>query len=87
MDKLNTKNVANSLAIVSGIVFIVCVVLIIVIPEATMSLFGYLFHGLDISKITNPNVSIVSGIIGLVEIVVLAWIVGWLFATIYNKMK
>lgn len=82
-DKLNTRKVAYSLAVVSGIVYIICAILIVISQELTVKTFSYLFHGIDITKIaTAPTLS--GTLIGFAEIVILALIVGWLFAVIYN---
>ena len=85
-EKLNARKVAYSLAGVSGIIYIICAILVAISPSGTVMVFGYMFHGIDISQIsTTPTLS--GTIIGLVEIVILALIVGWLFAKIYNKIK
>ncbi|MDO8508651.1 MAG: DUF5676 family membrane protein [Nanoarchaeota archaeon] len=86
-EKLNEKKVAFSLAIVAGIVYIVCAILVAIAPAWTVNTFGALFHGIDISQIAKESVSLGNTITGLVEIVVLALIVGWLFAKIYNSMN
>ncbi len=86
-DKLSEKRVAFSLATVAGIVYIVCAILVAIAPAWTVNTFGALFHGIDISQIARDSVPLGSTILGLVEIVVLALIVGWLFAKVYNSMK
>ena len=86
-EKLDGKRVALSLAIVSGIAYIVCALLIAIAPEGTLSFFGALFHGIDITKIAATNLTIGSTILGFVEIIVLGYILGWLFAVIYNKLR
>ena len=85
-EKLNAKRVAYSLAGVSGIVYLICAILVAISPSGTVMVFGYMFHGIDISQIsTTPTLS--GTVIGLVEIIILALIVGWLFAKIYNKIR
>jgi len=86
MEKLNAKRVSLSLAAVSGILSAVCALLIAVAPQFTLNLFGTIFHGIDLAKI--PKVMTISdAILGTIEVVVLALIVGWLFAKIYNSFK
>ena len=83
-DKLNEKKVAFSLAGVSGILYIICAVLVAIFPVGTVKVFRYLFHGIDISKIaTTPTLA--NSILGFFEIIALALLVGWLFAWIYNR--
>lgn len=86
-EKLSAKKVALSLASVAGIVYIICAILVAIAPTWTVNTFGALFHGIDISKIARESVPITSTILGLVEIVVLALIIGYLFAIIYNKIQ
>jgi len=85
-DKLKPKKVSLSLAFVTGIVSIVCALLIAIAPEATLKLFGAIFHGADITKIT-VAISLGRAILGTIVAIVLALIIGWLFAVIYNKLK
>ena len=82
-EKLNPKTVSLSLAGVSVILSLLCAILIAVAPEATIKFFGSIFHGMDITKIAQPIT--VSGVLmGLIAIIIVALITGWLFAIIYN---
>ena len=85
-DKLSPKRVSLSLGIVTGIISIICALLILIAPESTTKLFGAIFHGIDVSQITKP-ITLNGALIGTIEVIVIALIVGWLFATIYNKLK
>ena len=87
VDKLSPKRVAYSLASVSAILYIICAILISIAPEATIKLFGSLFHGINIELIAQNTISFGSTILGLIEIVVGSLIIGWLFAKIYNSIK
>ena len=83
-DKLNEKKVAFSLAGVSGILYIICAVLVAIFPVGTVKVFRYLFHGIDILKIaTTPTLA--NSILGFFEIIALALLVGWLFSWIYKR--
>ena len=84
-DRLNAKRVGYSLAAVSGIVYLACAILVAIAPSWTVSFFGALFHGIDIAQIARTPVPLGSAVLGLVEIVVLGYVVGWLYAKIYNK--
>ena len=86
-DKLNAKRVALSLAVVSAVLYIVCVLLIAVAPDFTINLFSNLFHGIDITQIANTSISFGSTLLGLIEIIIYTLIAGWLFAWMYNKLK
>ena len=84
--KLNSKRVGYTLAIVVGIVSLVCLLLVVIARDFTINLFGAIFHGIDLSQIAADNITIGSAILGFVEVVVIGFILGWLFAVIYNKV-
>ena len=87
MEKLKPKIVGYALAIVAGIVSLACLLLILAAKEFAISLFGAMFHGIDLSQIITENITIVSAVLGLVEAVVIGFVFGWLFAVVYNKLK
>ena len=86
-DKLNVKRTALSLAIVAAILYIACTLLIVIAPDFTIGLFSNLFHGIDITQITDKSISVGGTLLGLVEIIVYALIAGGLFAWAYNKLR
>ena len=81
---LDAKKVGLALAVLFGIIYIVCALLFAIIPGTTLNIFSSLFHGIDISQIARDSVSIGSTIVGLIETIILAFIIGWLYAKIYN---
>ena len=87
MDKLSAKKVSLSLAVVSAIVYLVCALLIAIVPSFIINVFVALFHGVDISKIAMPSFVIGRTILGLFGVIIIASIFGWLYASVYNKIK
>ena len=85
-NKLSPKRVSLSLAYVTAIVSIVCALSIAIFPLGAINLFGSIFHGIDISQIA-VALSWQNAILGTVVTIILAFIIGWLFAVIYNKVK
>lgn len=85
-DKLSPGRIANSLAITAGIFSLACALLILMAPTFTTNLFGAIFHGIDLSQIAK-TATIGSSILGIIEVMILGWIAGWLFAVIYNKFR
>src|SRR3989338_4369354 len=84
--ELNPVLVGKALAATTAIFYLACIALIAIYPQATMDLFAKMFHGIDISKIATAPASIDSILIGLVEIIIYAYLAGWLFARIYNYL-
>ena len=86
-EKLKPKAAGYALASVAGVVSLACLLLVIVAKEFAINLFGAIFHGIDLSQIVANNITISSAALGFVEVVVIGFILGWLFAVIYNKLK
>ena len=87
VNELNPKRTANALGITAGIVSLVCYLLILIAPASTINFFGSIFHSIDLNKIAVEPVSIGVGFLGVIESIILGWIIGGLFAKIYNSMK
>ena len=85
-EKLSAKRVSLSLAVTTGIISILCALLIAIAPQFTIKFFGAIFHGIDISQI-EKTMTFSSAITGVIAAIIVALTVGWLFATIYNKVK
>lgn len=84
-NKLNTIKVANSLAITVAITYLVCIVAIRIAPELAVKIGNYLFHGIDISSLA-VTTSVGNSLISLITGTVISWLIGALFAVIYNKL-
>jgi len=76
--------VANALGVTIGVIYIVCAGAVILLPDISMTVAQSWFHGLDLSKISGFTVNPGSFILGLVTSVGGSWLVGFLFATVYN---
>lgn len=85
MDRLDSKRVSLSLAIVSALLSLLCALFIVLAPAFSMRLFGSIFHGLDITRIAAP-MTLPGVVSGLLAVTVSALVAGWLFATVYNLM-
>ena len=84
---LSPKRVGLSVMFVSGIAYIVCAIFVALSLGGTVRFFNYLFHGIDLEKITTTGITFQATLIGFVEAIVLAFIIGWLFAVVYNNLK
>lgn len=84
-DELNPKAIAFALAGVSGALYILCAIFIAIAPEAAISLFASLFHGVNIELIAQKSISFGSTVLGFIEIISGSLITGWLFARLYNN--
>lgn len=84
---INKSTTANAAAVTIGVLYVVCRVLVLLIPDLFLSITGTWFHGIDISQIAATSVTADPGsfILGLVTSVAAAWATGYLFAISYNS--
>lgn len=75
---------ANAVAATTAIIYVVCRVLVGLFPAISMNVARSWFHGIDISKISAWNLSTESFILGIISATVFAWLVGYIFAKLYN---
>lgn len=85
-NKLDARKVAYTTALVAGIFSIVCLAIIAIFGNSGTMFMGYIFHGLDISKIAVTDIAWDRAIIGVIEVIPIAFIGGWLFAKVYNAL-
>ena len=82
--KMDARITGVAVASVSSIAYIFCATLLAVSPALLFKLTKDMFHGVDITKIASYPVPLGSAILGFLEIIIAAYIIGWLFAIIYN---
>ena len=75
---------ANAVAVTLGILFFVCRIAVAIFPDLAMTVAQSWFHGLELSKVSGWNLSVVSFILGLVTSVGGGWLMGYIFASSYN---
>ncbi len=85
MEKLKPKIVALAVAITTALVYLVCLIFVAIFPIETIVTFGnYFVHGMDISSIAAKDIKLSDSIIGFVIVTLSAYIVGYIFALVYN---
>ena len=85
MAKKDVNATGISLALTFVVVSIVCLVLVLIAPGFTLKLFGSFMHGIDITKIAvTPSLG-VSTLLGIIALAVGGYIIGVIFAVVYNK--
>lgn len=80
---LNPKSCGCATAAITVIVYILCIALFAVAPEAAYNLGQQLFHGVQMSS--QSNLTFGSAVFGLIFWLVSSYVTGWLFAVIYNN--
>jgi hypothetical protein len=83
---LNKLALAHSLAILSGVLYLALYLLAVVWPEAFRFLFNTQFLGADVASLL-PRELTYGGFVGtFVALVIGAWLVGFAWAWLYNRL-
>lgn len=77
--------IANTLAITVSLIYVVCAMAIVFFPDLAMTIAQSWFHGLDLAKISTPNVTPGSFILGFITATAGAWLVGYIFTFVYKQ--
>ena len=82
--KHNPSVTANAAAVNVAIVYIVCRIGIALFPDLGMTIAQSWFHGIQLTQISELNLSLGSFVLGLTTSTIGAWLIGYLFAKLYN---
>lgn len=84
--KFDSKALALSFGAVSGIISIICGLLLLIAPDFAFTLANYIAHGADLEKIAKP--ATFGGVItGTIVVVILSYIAAYVFAELYNRWQ
>lgn len=88
MGKLNPNKVGLSLGITFVGISVLCLLLVAILPlQLVIAGSNAIFHGLDVSSIAAKNITIGSAIAGIIEVFVIGYVAGAIFAFAYNKVN
>lgn len=82
----NPKALGLAAGIISFIVSLLCIIFIAIAPNATMNTFGWLIHIGNLADLLGQRtITLANSVVGLIVSFISAYILGWLFAVLYNK--
>ena len=84
--KHDPMRTANATAIVGSGLYIICWWLVGGAPGFYRGMMGSWFHGFNLAAMPMRQISVESGLFGLLTFVVVAWIVGYAWAAVYNAL-
>lgn len=79
---INTNKFAFSLAIAAGVIWEICTVLVMLLPEFMTTMMAHMMH-MDLAK-AGLTLTTSGFIVGLVGWMLLAGVFGWFMAKLYN---
>jgi 2TM family of unknown function (DUF5676) len=84
---LNRMALASSLAILSGLIYLLFYVLAVVWRDGFRFLFNAQFFGADIASLLPQQLSYAGFVGTLITVIVSAWVVGYVWAWLYNWLS
>ena len=86
-ERLNLSRVALAAGSVAAILYSLCAMIVAVLPSGSgAKLANMIFHGIDFSSIAVKNITLANFLPGLIIIFIWGWLIGALFALVYNMM-
>jgi len=85
--KFKTINMANTFGIVTATLYLVCAFFVAFMPGLTKTVAQSWFHGIDITQLWTGEVFPGNFLLGLFSATAYAWVFGYLFAAVYNKLS
>ncbi len=76
-----------ALAITLTLLNLVCLVLLLIAPEFSLSLFGYFIHGLDLSKVAIIPKLNISTLVGIAVTFIGGYLLGLIFERVHMRFK
>ncbi len=90
MERLNPWILGGTASITFSITYTVCALAVALFPDGTVSFFNAWFHGLDLNLLKPPGgrpLTLGQFFYGLVGIAATSFVVGTLFAAVYNLIR
>lgn len=81
--KFDSKALALSFSAISGIVSLICGLLLLIAPDFAFTLANYIAHGADFAKIAKA-VTFGGVITGTIVVIILSYVTAYVFAELYN---
>ncbi len=75
---------ANAAGVVAAVIFVACRLLVGIVPDFMFTVAQSWFHGVQLARLDTLNITTSTFMLGLVSSAVTAWLIGYLFAVVYN---
>lgn len=85
--KLDKIVLANTFALVSAILWVVCSAVVWVLPQLSLLVTRWLVHGLNISVLGSWNLNLSNFLLGGITLIASMWVTGWVFGWAWEKMS
>ncbi len=86
MEKQYVHPTGLAAALTGAIIYALCSLAAWLWPKQSIGFFSQWFHGIDLTKIAvTPQMTVSGFVLGLIGMIVVLYLVGFVYAWIYNK--
>lgn len=82
--KHNPMATANAVGVTTAVIFVACRLFVGLFPDFMFSIAQSWFHGIELTRLAEWNLTPATFIWGLLSSTAFAWTAGYLFAYFYN---
>ena len=83
--KLEKQVLANAFCLATVSVWVLCSLLVALLPKFSMRVFSWWMHGMDVSVLGNWNLTWSNFLLGGLTLAFSAWVTGWIFGWAWEK--
>ena len=83
--KLDKSVLANAFALATAILWIICSLFIILLPDLSIIVSKWWVHGLDITVMGNWSLDLINFLLGGLTLIISAWVSGYIFGWSWEK--
>lgn len=87
--KIDKIRLANSFALSMAVLWILCSIVVWLLPELTLQITTWWMHGMNLSNMGDWNLTLSNffwgGIMTVISSWVTGWVLGWSWETLYDR--
>lgn len=83
--KLEKTVLANALALATAILWTLCTLFVVLLPDFSMTVVKWWMHGMDIAIMGSWSLDLANFLLGGLALVVSAWVSGYIFGWAWEK--
>ena len=85
--KLEKTVLANALALTTAILWILCALFVVLLPDLSMTVVKWWMHGMDPTALGAWSLDLANFILGGLTLVISAWVSGYIFGWAWEKVS
>lgn len=85
--KLDKVIIANSLALTTAVLWVLCTIIVAVLPDFSLAVTEWWMHGLDVSVMGTWSLNVANFVLGGFTLVISAWVSGYVFGWVWEALS